>query len=197
MALFPVEMESDRLRYERIHPEDFDPWELYEYVNEDAPNIEEITRWMTWDPYETPKEALDWVSHCGEEFDAGEGAVYAIRPTHGERAGAFAGVTSLHPDWELRRAELGIWLRKPFWGRGYSGERAQRLFELAFERLDLEVVGVTHDPENEQSASAIETYIEAAGGRCEGHLRNDIVMNGEVRDSVRYSVTSEEWAARD
>jgi len=195
MSLFPVTMESDRLRYERIHPKDFDPWELYQYVHEDAPHIEAITQWVTWDPYETPKEAFDWVRHCGEEFDAGESVTYAIRPKSGDDAGEFAGVTGFHPDWERRRASLGIWLREPFWGRGYSGERAGRLFRLAFDRLDLEVVSVSHDPENDQSATAIEAYIEAHGGRREGVLRNDMMMNGEPRDSVRYSVTREEWAA--
>ncbi|MFT4884949.1 MAG: ribosomal-protein-alanine N-acetyltransferase, partial [Natronomonas sp.] len=83
--------------------------------------------------------------------------------------------------------------RKPFWGRGYSGERARTLVALAFDVLDLEVVGVTHDPDNEKSQRAIEKYVDALGGRKEGLIRNDIVIDGEPRDSVRYSITAEEW----
>lgn len=195
MSLFPEEMTSDRLRYERLHPSSFDPLELYEHVNEDAPHIDEITRYVTWDPYEHPKEAVDWVEECGSAFDAGESATYVVRPREGERAGEFAGLAGLHPDWDRRRATLGVWLRKPFWGRGYAGERAARLLELAFDRLDLDIVTVSHDPDNENSRRAIERYVERFGGRREGRIRNDVRISGEVRDTVRYSISRAEYRA--
>lgn len=193
MTLFPAEMESERLRYERLHPEKFDPWELYQYAKQGAPHIDEITQFVTWDPYEHPKEAVDWVSKAGEAFESGENATYVMRPKEGERAGEFAGLAGMGPDWDKRSAELGTWLRKPFWGQGYSGERAARLLELAFDRLDLELVTVSHDPENEPSRRAIEKYVERFGGRKIGRVRNDIVIGGEPRDSIRYSISREEW----
>jgi RimJ/RimL family protein N-acetyltransferase len=193
MTLFPAEMESDRLRYERLHPDDIDPFELYRHVKRDAPGIDEITEYVTWDPYDHPKQAVDWVDHCGAQFEDGDAVTYVIRPSAGERAGEFAGLASLHPDWDRRSAKLGTWLRKPFWGKGYSGERAGRILELAFERLDLEIVTVRHDPENDQSRRAIEKYVERFGGRKEGHIRNDLVIDGEPRDSIRYSIAREEW----
>ncbi|WP_049922282.1 GNAT family N-acetyltransferase [Halopiger djelfimassiliensis] len=194
MSLFPAEMESERLRYERLHPDDFDPFELYDHAHADAPGIDEVTEYVTWDPYEQPKDAFDWVSTCGAAFDDGDEASYVVRPKDGDRAGELAGLAGLHPDWDRRLAMLGVWLRKPFWGRGYSGERAGRMLELAFERLDLEVVAVAHDPENENSRRAIERYVDRFGGRKEGVIRNGIVIGGEPRDSVRYSITREEWA---
>lgn len=195
MALFPSEMESDRLRYERLHPAEFDPFELYEHVREGAPHIQEITEYVTWDPYEHPKEAVDWVEHCGNKFEEGEDATYVIRPMQGERAGEFAGLAGLHPDWDRKIAVMGTWLRKSFWGQGYSAERAARMLELAFDRLDLDVVTVSHDPENENSERAIGKYIDRFGGRKKGRIRNDIVMSGEIRDSIRYSISREEWQA--
>lgn len=193
MAVFPAAMESDRLRYERLHPDDVDPWELYEHVQEGAPHIEAITKWVAWNPYTTPNQAFDWVAEQGRRFEEGAAATYVIRPTHGDRAGAFAGLTGIVPEWDRRLATLGIWLRKPFWGRGYAVERAGRLLELAFDRLDLEVVAVTHDPDNEKSRAAVESYVDRYGGRKEGRIRNDIVIGGEPRDSIRYSITCEEW----
>ena len=186
-------MESERLRYERLHPDDVDPYELYDHAKAGAPAIDEITRWVTWEPYGTPKEAADWIDRCGVAFDDGEDATYVLRPTEGDRAGEFAGLAGLHPDWDRRIATLGVWLRKPFWGRGYSGERAARMLELAFERLDLEVVTVSHDPENDNSRAAIQRYVDRFGGREEGRIRNDLVINGEPRDSVRYSIAREEY----
>lgn len=193
MALFPPEMESGRLRYERLHHVEFDPYELYEHVQTGAPNVSEITKHVTWSPYDHPKEAFDWVERCGANFDEGDDATYVLRPKEGDRAGELAGLAGLHPKWDRRLATMGMWLRKPFWGRGYSGERAARLLELAFDRLDLEVVMVTHDPDNDNSRRAIEKYVERFGGRKEGRLRNDLVIDGEPRDAVRYSITAEEW----
>lgn len=195
MSLFPAEMESDRLRYERLHPDDFDPFELYEHVRVGAPAIDEITTFVRWDPYEHPKQAFEWVEQCGEQFEAGENATYVLRPKEGAHVGELAGLAGLRPEWDRRIATMGTWLRKPFWGRGYSGERAARMFELAFERLDLDVVAASHDPQNDNSGRAIRKYVERFGGRKDGRIRNDIVIDGEPRDAVRYSVTSEEWTA--
>jgi ribosomal-protein-alanine N-acetyltransferase len=56
-------------------------------------------------------------------------------------------------------------------------------------------VTVSHDPANENSQRAIERYVDRFGGHQEGHIRNDTLMNGEPRDSVRYSISREEWRA--
>lgn len=95
-------------------------------------------------------------------------------------------------DWNRRTATLGTWLRKPFWGQGYSGERAARMLELAFDRLDLELVAVTHDPENDNSRRAIEKYVDRFGGRKEGRIRNDVVIDGQPHESIRYSIARKE-----
>lgn len=195
MSLFPNEMESERLTYERLHPDDVDPFELYQHAKVGAPHIDEITQYVTWDPYEHPKEAADWIQTAGEAFESGEDATYVIRPKAGERAGEFAGLCGIGTDWDCKRATLGTWFREPFWGQGYSGERAARLLELAFDRLDLEVVSVSHDPENDNSRRAIEKYVDRFGGHKEGRRRNDIVMNGEPRDAIHYSISREEWEA--
>lgn len=192
--MFPETIETDRLRLRRLTRELVDPLDLYElYANSET--IEEETRYISWNPHETPKETWHVLGEFEERWDDREDAVYAIVPREGENgAGEFAGTTGLHLDWENRAASLGIWLRKPFWGRGYSGERAGALFALAFDRLDLELVRVAHLPENENSKRAIEKYIERFGGRYEGYLRNYLTdADGAVHDACRYSVSREEW----
>ena len=95
--------------------------------------------------------------------------------------------------WDRRTGTLGTWLRKPFWGRGYSGERAAALLELAFGYLDLELVSAGYLSGNENSRRAIEKYVERFGGRYDGILRNWVPMDGAVRDLHRYTVTREQW----
>lgn len=196
MSLFPETLESARLRYEAIRPAAFDPFEMYEHVNPDAPGIDDVTEYVTWDPHDTPNETAEFVEHAGEQREANEAVHYAIYPTHGAHEEAFVGTTGLSVDWDRQLGELGIWLRPVVWGNGYSGERAGRLFDLAFDRLDLACVAVEHAVDNKQSARAVEKYVERFGGRREGRLRNAIAtQSGEVLDTVRYTVRREEWAA--
>ncbi|MFC3956878.1 GNAT family N-acetyltransferase [Halovivax cerinus] len=193
-SLFPETIRTDRLRLELVTPETVDLFEFYEHAGND-PDIEDVTRYLTWDPHDTPKETFDFVAHVGEKYESGDGATYVIRPRDGEdSAGEFAGVAGATVHWNRRTMTLGTWLRKPFWGRRYSGERAAAMMQLAFDRLDLDVVAVTAHVDNEKSNRAIQRYVEAHGGREEGMLRNWDTYGDEPVDVRRYTVSSEEWA---
>jgi RimJ/RimL family protein N-acetyltransferase len=195
-ALFPREVTTDRLRLVAADPESVDPFELYEHCREGAPGIEAVTRHLTWGPYGTVTEAFEFLEACESDYEAGEAAHYAVFVAESEpEAGAFAGMAGLSVDWDRRLGTLGTWLRERFWGRGYSGERARALMGVAFDRLDLDAVAVTCHAENEKSRRAIRKYVEAAGGREEGLLRNHTRYRDGVADSYRFSVTREEWAA--
>ena len=193
-SLFPREVNTDRLRLVAADPGSVDPFELYEHCREGAPHVDEVTRYLTWEPYGTVNEAFEFLEACESEFESGEAAHYAVFAGASEpEAGEFVGMAGLTPDWDRRLATLGTWFRKPFWGRGYSGERARALMRVAFDRLDLEAVAVTCHAENEKSRRAIRTYVEAAGGREEGLLRNHTRYRDGVADSHRFSVAREEW----
>lgn len=193
--LFPRELRTGRLRLVAADTASVDPFELYEHCREGAPGIDEVTRYLTWEPYGTVNEAFEFLESCESDFEAGEAAHYAVFADEDEPGeAAFAGMAGLGVEWDRRLATLGTWLRKPFWGRGYSGERARALMRVAFERLDLDVVAVTCHAENERSREAIRKYVDAAGGREEGLLRNHTRYPAEVADSYRFTVTREEWA---
>jgi RimJ/RimL family protein N-acetyltransferase len=193
-ALFPERIETERLRLEAITGETA-PLDLYEYVGEDAPDVEEETRYVTWNPHETPKETAEFVEAVAAERREGEGGTYLLYPRDGEDgAGELAGTAGLSVNWDRRCGELGIWLRKPFWGRGYSGERAGALLDVAFERLDLDLVEIPVRPDNEKSRRAVETYVESYGGRHEGLLRNArVTRDGTVVDLDRYTISQVEY----
>lgn len=193
MTLFPPSVDTERLRLERLTDDRL--FELYEHANEDAPRIEAVTEYLHWDPHRSPGETREFVDGCETAWEAGERATWVIVPREDEPlAGELAGLTGLGVDWDRRVATLGCWLRPSVWGQGYSGERAHALMAVAFDRLDLDVVAVTHVPENEQSGRAIEKYIDTAGGRREGYVRNGIAFaDGCVHDVIRHSVTAAEW----
>lgn len=205
--VFPERVETERLRLDRLTRDRLHPLDGYEVWGASrSPTIEEETRYTLFEPHETPNDSREFLAEAASAFDDAEAATYAVLPTTDDPGDAdveprvdglpFAGTAGLHVEWDRRRADLGIHLRRPFWGRGYSGERAAALLDLAFDRLDLDVVVVSHLPENEASRRAVERYVDRFGGRRAGRLRNEVVdATGDVHDVVRYSIAADEWRA--
>lgn len=194
--MIPDIIETERLRLEPATPEYVDVHEAYRICSSDD-GIEEVTEFLPWDPHPHPKETQEFLERCAEQRADHENADYVVRTT--EDDGNIAGFGGLNLDWDRRLGELGLWLRKRYWGRGYSAERALALAELAFERLDLEVVCVTHHVDNEKSRRSIEKYIDRMGGRREGVIRNARADpdGGEAWNEVRYSVSQAEFREAD
>jgi RimJ/RimL family protein N-acetyltransferase len=193
--LFPERIETDRLELAAMTTDSVDVLEYYRIcAGLESRDIDEVTEYLPWDPHDHPKETLEFLESVEDRRTNDDGTEYLIRPKEGEDyAGEIAGATMLRADWDRRTGILGMWLRKPFWGRGYSGERAAALMEVAFERLDLELVAVSHVEGNDKSRRAIEKYVEAHGGRHEGLLRNWLTIDGQPHDLHRYSVSREEY----
>lgn len=190
--MFPAHVETDRLHLRRFD-EHADLWEAYDIFDSNQV-AGEAYRYIPGKPHATPKETFDFITDAREDWKDAERAVYAVYPKAGEDGeGELIGNTMLNPQWEKRTARLGIRLRKPYWGNGYSGERAAALISIAFDRLDLDVVGAGHVPGNEQSKRAIEKYVERFGGGRDGILRNWLPHDGEVYDLHVYTITREQY----
>lgn len=188
-GLFPERVDTDRLTLRRLSRETVDLRAFYEVcAHDDA--IDEVTEHLTWDPHPHPKSTHEFVTASEAAWDDGESATYLLYP---DDADTFAGACGLHVDWERRTGVLGTWLRKRFWGNGYSGERAAALLALAFDHLDLELVAVAHEVGNENSRRAIRKYVDHFGGREEALMRNAVVTGGDPTDQRRYTISREEY----
>ncbi|MFH5799398.1 GNAT family N-acetyltransferase [Haladaptatus sp. CMAA 1911] len=190
--LFPERIETERLVLEQLRPENVTARELHDPFSD--PEAEGVFEHVPQSPYRSLKKPYDRIRNADERWRDGSAAQYVIRPRDGEtNAGELAGEASLFPEWEKRSARLGLILAKRFWGRGYSGERAGALLELAFDRLDLELVTVGHNAGNEKSRRAIEKYVETYGGQHDCLLRNWVPMDAEIADMHRYTITREQY----
>jgi len=192
----PERIETERLVLERFCRKTVDPLDVYPYYStRHSDTVREELAHVMLEPHATPKETFDMVVEAEEKWEAGEAALYAITPKAGEAgAGEFAGTAGLYPEWERRTALSAVWLREPFWGRGYSGERTDALLELAFDVLDFELYSAGYLAGNEQSRRAIEKYVERHGGQYDGALRNWVPMGETVRDPHRYTISREQYA---
>lgn len=194
--MFPRELETDRLLLERLSHETIDLESYYRACSVHEPGIEGVVEYVPgFEPHRHPKETRDFVDRAERQWDDGERAEYIVWPREGEPgAGNIAGGTRLDVDWDKRTADLGIWLRTEFWGRGYAGERARAFLEVAFERLDLELVQAVCLDGNERSRRAIEKYVAEFGGTYEGRLRNWMVdSDGAPVDCHRYTISADEY----
>ncbi|MFC4987401.1 GNAT family N-acetyltransferase [Saliphagus infecundisoli] len=193
MSLFPPTIETERLVFKRLSSDTVDLQKLFHICSAD-PAINQITRYMPWDPHQTLHETQEFVEWCESGWDNCDQAAYVIRPADGEDgAGQIAGITRLECEWERQSAMFELWLRKRFWGRGYSSERAAVLMGLAFERLDLDLIHVNHEDGNERSKMAIRKYVKAHGGQYDGLLKNWGPRDRKVVDAHRYTVTQRQY----
>lgn len=192
--MFLTGFETDRLRFERLSTETIEPLAFYNLTSRRNSSIDDETEYLPWNPTETVGEAADRLETFDRQWEEGERADWLLRPKSGEDgAGEIAGTATLVLRWDRELALPGIWLRKPFWGRGYSGERADALLEVAFDRLGLSLVAIPVHGENDRSYRAVQKYVERHGGRYEGLLRNHADRDDRPIDHHRFSISREEY----
>lgn len=89
--------------------------------------------------------------------------------------------------------ELGYWLGRPFWGRGYMPEAAAALLRRAFGELGMRAVWCGYYEGNDKSRRVQEKL-----GFAPHHVCREVPVPllGEVRVGYANRLTREQWAAR-
>ena len=97
----------------------------------------------------------------------------------------------LHMDNKHRRVEIGhTWIAKSFHGTAVDTEAKFLMLQYAFEQLHCIKVEIRADVLNKVSIKAI----EGLGAKQDGILRkHEIMKNGNIGNTVCYSIISEEW----
>lgn len=89
------------------------------------------------------------------------------------------------------QAMLGYVLSRDAWGHGYATEAVAAMLEFGFLVLDLRRIWAACDPDNQGSIRVL----EKAGMTREGRLRDDTLIRGRVRDTLRWGILEREWHA--
>lgn len=146
----------------------------------------EVTRFFSWGPYRELSEPLAYIAGLARERARGERLDLLIDHAEDGPAGIIGLSELVRRD---RRATVGTWLGRPFWGTGANGEAKALIARLAFDVMRLERLGAYADLDNPRSQAAL----AAVGFREEGRLRRFHRHGEHVHDVLVYSWLRDEW----
>jgi RimJ/RimL family protein N-acetyltransferase len=140
---------------------------------------------------DTPEEMRAYIARALDREAAGNALPFVIVDRENARIVGSTRFASFEP--RDRRVEIGwTWIARPAQRTGINVEAKYLMLRHAFETLGLNRVELKTDARNAASRAAI----RALGATEEGTLRRHIVTSrGRVRDTVYYSIVSEEWPA--
>jgi len=159
----------------------------------DAPVVEELAgavevAEMTLNiphPYEVGL-AEEWFQTHQSDYELGEGVVFAMV---NKETLDLIGAIGLIITPRYSRAELGYWIGKPFWGKGFATEAAHELLRFGFQELKLNRIYATHMTQNPASGRVMEKL----GMTREGILRQHALKWDKFVDLATYGILSHEW----
>lgn len=147
----------------------------------------EVSRYLSHVPYPYDRgDAETWINKTRQGWQAGNAASFAITERN---TGTVLGAVGVHQSEDGN--ELGYWLGKAFWGRGYASEAIQAIVAFGFRQTDVRLIHAGTHLDNRASSRVL----EKAGFRYVG----DQICRSAVRDDFpahRYELTRAEWEQR-
>jgi [ribosomal protein S5]-alanine N-acetyltransferase len=129
--------------------------------------------------------AEEWIAGQPKRWEAGEGAVFAAVLNDG---GALVAAVGLDVSLPHRRGELGYWVAREFWNRGFATEAARAMVAFGFREMGLHRVQAQHFTRNPASG----VVMQKLGMRHEGRLRHHLYKWGVHEDVEVYGLLEDE-----
>jgi len=146
----------------------------------------DVTRWFSWGPYESRAQAEAYLERLPAERESGSQLDLIV-----ERLDAGPiGISGLS-EFSLRdrRATIGTWLGRAWWGTGANGESKALMCHLGFAVLGLERIGSYTSVDHVRSQRALERL----GFGREGVLRRFHRHDERVLDVVVFGLLRSDW----
>lgn len=160
----PERLETDRLVLRRL---DACSVETIHTLFNRVQDEDAVFGFCSWSRHETLEETKTYYTNRATGWENDERYEYIIEK---QTTGECIGTTYVDIEQVTDAGVFGLWLDKPHWGNGFSGERADRMLALSFETLGLTHVRVGCLAPNARSRRAIEKYVDRHGGVYYGTL---------------------------
>ncbi|MDQ3849445.1 MAG: GNAT family N-acetyltransferase [Actinomycetota bacterium] len=148
----------------------------------------QVTRWFSWGPYAELSEARAYLERLPGERRRGQQLDLVVERQDGGPIGITGFSELARRD---RRATIGTWLGRAWWGTGANREAKALMCHLGFGVLGLERIGGYANVEHARSQRALENV----GFRREGVLRAYHRHGGVPLDVVVFGLLRAEWEA--
>jgi ribosomal-protein-alanine N-acetyltransferase len=141
-------------------------------------------------PIDTLEEAKAFIDEVREEYQGGEGIVWAVVPVAEDTV---VGLVGFH-EWDRyhRRAEAGYGLARAYWGQGIASEALRATLRFGFEDMDLNRVFARTIADNHESVRLLERLGFQHEGTQRAHSWED---DGTFHDSAIYGLLADEFKA--
>jgi len=170
-----VTLETERLLLRRFVADDAQ--EMFEnYASDD-----EVTRYLTWQPYKSVDETRDWILGLIDSYEGDENYLWAIVLKDSDTLIGSIGIkiTATH-----FRGEIGYVIGRKYWNKGFMTEALNAILEFGFKELGITRIQACHHTENIASGKVM----QKAGMQYEGCLKSWAITNtGELADCEMYS----------
>lgn len=164
-------------------PSENDRAELIQNMNS-TPEISENTLSIPF-PY-TDEHADFWFNIINDGFKNKDAFIFAIRQKANLK---LIGAVGLHLTKKDQKAEVGYWLAKVFWNKGYTSEALQAAIRFGFQELNLNKIYASHYTHNPSSGRVM----EKCGMKKEGILKQEIFKNGKFLDLNRFAILKNQY----
>ncbi len=151
-------------------------------------SLVELLPWINWVHLDyTDKDALDWVSTRQDSWQRGCEYDFAIFCKKTDCLLGGVGLNAIF--YEHRFANMGYWVCTAETGKGIATAAARLLCRFAFEYKSFNRVEIVASSANLGS----QRVAEKIPAQREGILRERSMINGELHDTVMYSVLASQW----
>jgi len=147
----------------------------------DAFSDKDMTRWLITVPYPYHKKhAVNFIRRSAYRLKRKHTYTFAI-DIDGHIVG---GVSLKDVKWKDRRADIGYWIRKDCWGKGYMTEAVNMVVDYAFNKLKLHRIFGQCFEDNPASAKVM----LKCGFKPEGKAVDEECKDGKYHNILKFGI---------
>ncbi len=177
---FPL-LESERLILRELGQADAPT--LFEYFRDP-----EYTKFVSFDLHTSVEQTKGFIALMTNMYQQNDSIRWGIQLKESKQLVGTAGLHFWKRD--IRCAEVGYHVGRPYWGRGFATEVLRALVDFGFHRMNLNRIEGRHNAGNDASGRVM----EKVGFQKEGIWRQREIKYGELVDVVQFSLIREDYA---
>lgn len=148
----------------------------------------EVVKYLDLDPFTHIEEADDLLAVIGQRVATGDTFYWAMRPRSTE-SDSLLGGCNLTIDRSRRRAEIGYYIARPWWGQGLGKETVRAVIDFGFREQGLNRIEALAYAEN----LASHALLRSLGFQQEGLMREHAWEHGRYWDDAIFGLLRREW----